>query len=100
MTPACGTLRPPRHRGPLEDAHGRDRPFPGRPSLPRPAPSRRLLLEPSWPKPYSKEQAFFPLPSLREDKYWPPVARIDNIYGDRTLACACPPMDAYLEAAE
>ena len=62
--------------------------------------THHLLLEKNWPKPYSKEQAFFPLPSLREDKYWPPVARIDNVYGDRNLACACPPMDAYRDAAE
>ena len=62
--------------------------------------THHLLLEGDWPKPYSKAQAFFPLQGLREDKYWPPVARIDNIYGDKNLACACPPMDAYREAAE
>ena len=61
--------------------------------------THHLLLEQTWPKPYSKKQAFFPRPDLREDKYWPPVARIDNVHGDRNLACACPPMDAYREAA-
>jgi glycine dehydrogenase len=53
-----------------------------------------------WTKPYTKEQAFFPLPALREDKYWPPVGRVDNVYGDRHLVCACPPMEAYRDAAE
>ena len=49
-----------------------------------------LLVAPTWDRPYSKEQAFFPLPASRQDKYWPPVARIDNVHGDRYLACACP----------
>jgi glycine dehydrogenase len=38
--------------------------------------------------------------SLRQDKYWPPVARIDNAYGDRNLVCSCPPLEAYETAAE
>jgi glycine dehydrogenase len=48
-----------------------------------------------WDRPYSREQAAFPAPWLRAHKYWPPVARIDNAYGDRNLVCACPPIDAY-----
>ena len=59
-----------------------------------------LLVAEEWDRPYSKERAFFPLPGSREDKYWPPVARIDNVYGDRHLACACPPPEAYDEAAD
>ena len=59
-----------------------------------------LLQQATWSKPYSKEQAFFPLHTLREDKYWPPVGRIDNVYGDRHLVCSCPPMEAYQQAAE
>ena len=62
--------------------------------------THHLLLEGDWTKPYSREQAFFPLPALREDKYWPPVGRIDNVYGDRHLVCTCPPMESYREAAE
>lgn len=62
--------------------------------------THHLLLEGDWPRPYSKEEAFFPLHSLREDKYWPPVGRIDNVYGDRNLVCSCPPMESYSEAAE
>ena len=59
-----------------------------------------LLVAPTWDRPYSKEQAFFPLPASRQDKYWPPVARIDNVHGDRHLACACPPPEAYADAAD
>ena len=59
-----------------------------------------LLVAPVWDRPYSKERAFFPLAGSGEDKYWPPVARIDNVYGDRHLACACPPPEAYDEAAD
>ena len=59
-----------------------------------------LLLAERWDRPYTKERAFFPLPGAREDKFWPPVARIDNVYGDRHLACACPPPEAYDEAAD
>jgi glycine dehydrogenase len=53
-----------------------------------------------WDRPYSREQACFPPGSLGVDKYWPPVNRVDNVYGDRNLVCACPPMEAYAEAAE
>lgn len=53
-----------------------------------------------WDRPYSREQACFPPGSLGVDKYWPPVNRVDNIYGDRNLVCACPPMEVYAEAAE
>ncbi len=62
--------------------------------------THHLLLEGDWTKPYSKEEAFFPLHALREDKYWPPVGRVDNVYGDRHLICSCPPMSDYSEAAE
>jgi glycine dehydrogenase len=53
-----------------------------------------------WPYPYSREQAFFPQQSVREDKYWPPVGRVDNVYGDRHVVCSCPPLEAYEAAAE
>ncbi len=48
-----------------------------------------------WDRPYSREQAAFPAPWIREHKFWPPVARIDNAYGDRNLMCTCPPMETY-----
>ena len=62
--------------------------------------THHLLLRGDWPHPYSKEEAYFPLHTLREDKYWPPVGRVDNVYGDRHLVCSCPPMESYEEAAE
>ena len=48
-----------------------------------------------WDRPYTREQAAYPASYLRTHKYWPPVARVDNAYGDRNLVCACPPVDAY-----
>jgi len=48
-----------------------------------------------WQRPYSREVAAYPLDTLRSDKYWPPVGRIDGVSGDRNLVCSCPPLDAY-----
>jgi glycine dehydrogenase len=48
-----------------------------------------------WSHAYSREQAAFPVPGLRHQKFWPPVSRIDNPYGDRNLMCACPPVESY-----
>lgn len=53
--------------------------------------THRLLLE-KWTLPYSKQQAFFPNSDQHDDKYWPPVGRIDNVYGDRHVFCSCPPL--------
>ena len=52
-----------------------------------------------WDRPYSREQAVWPVASLRADKYWAPVNRVDNVFGDRNLICACPSMETYLESA-
>jgi glycine dehydrogenase len=49
----------------------------------------------SWTHPYSREQAAFPLPFVKARKYWPPVKRVDNVYGDRNLVCSCAPLEAY-----
>jgi glycine dehydrogenase len=53
----------------------------------------------SWAHPYGREQACYPLPWLRESKFWPAVSRIDNAYGDRHLVCTCEPMESFLEPA-
>jgi glycine dehydrogenase len=53
-----------------------------------------------WRHPYPREQAAFPLPGIAAAKYWPPVKRVDNVYGDRNLVCTCAPVAAYAEAAE
>ena len=54
----------------------------------------------AWDRPYSREAACFPPGAFRGDKYWPPVNRVDNVYGDRNLVCSCPPLEDYKEAAE
>ncbi len=54
----------------------------------------------NWPHAYPRERAAFPLPFVRAAKYWPPVKRVDNVYGDRNLVCTCPPLEAYAQAAE
>ncbi|MBT5263811.1 MAG: glycine dehydrogenase (aminomethyl-transferring), partial [Rhodospirillaceae bacterium] len=54
----------------------------------------------NWQRAYSRDQAAFPSEHQRTDKYWPPVARIDNAYGDRNLICTCPPIEAYEDAAD
>lgn len=51
-----------------------------------------------WNRPYSREQACFPPGAFRVDKYWSPVNRVDNTYGDRNVFCICPPMETYAEA--
>ena len=53
------------------------------------------LLVADWDRPYTREEAAYPVRSLRRGKYWPPVSRIDGGYGDRNLVCACPPPEAF-----
>ena len=60
----------------------------------------QMLLVEQWHHDYSREAAAYPLASLRSGKYWPPVARVDNAWGDRNLVCSCPPMDAYMESVD
>ncbi|GLO44356.1 aminomethyl-transferring glycine dehydrogenase [Pseudomonas putida] len=62
------------------------------------APHTAAELVGEWPHRYGRELAVYPLDALRESKYWPPVGRVDNVYGDRNLACACPPMSIYQDA--
>jgi glycine dehydrogenase len=53
-----------------------------------------------WDKPYSRKKAAYPLPYIREAKFWPSVSRIDNAYGDRNLVCSCLPMEIYAKTEE
>ncbi|HEV6965328.1 aminomethyl-transferring glycine dehydrogenase [Roseateles sp.] len=53
------------------------------------------LLKADWPHAYTREEAAYPVKSLRRQKYWSPVGRVDNVYGDRNLFCSCVPMSAY-----
>nr|HQU90075.1 glycine dehydrogenase (aminomethyl-transferring) [Denitromonas sp.] len=59
------------------------------------APHSQADLIGDWDRPYSREEAAFPLPWVGDNKFWPIVNRIDDVYGDRNLFCACVPMDAY-----
>ena len=57
----------------------------------------QMVISDDWSHPYSREQAAYPLASLRSHKFWPAVGRIDNVHGDRNLVCSCVGMDAYSE---
>jgi glycine dehydrogenase len=60
------------------------------------APHTAEMLAGEWQRPYSREQAAYPADWLRDNKFWPPVARVDNVYGDRNLVCICPPIEDYM----
>jgi len=60
----------------------------------------REVMADAWTHAYTRTQAAFPLPWVAAAKYWPPVKRVDNVYGDRNLACTCAPLAAYAEAAD
>jgi glycine dehydrogenase len=61
----------------------------------RHAPHTAIHIASEWDHPYSREEAAFPVAGLKTDKYWPPVARVDHIYGDRNIMCSCPPIESY-----
>lgn len=54
-----------------------------------------MVASDKWDRPYSREQAVFPLPWVQRSKFWPSVGRIDNVHGDRHLVCTCPPVESY-----
>ncbi|MGA2057350.1 MAG: aminomethyl-transferring glycine dehydrogenase [Bradyrhizobium sp.] len=58
------------------------------------------IADDAWARAYSRTEGCFPAGTSRTDKYWCPVGRIDNVYGDRNLVCSCPPVSEYAEAAE
>ena len=74
--------------GGAKGAEGSDNPL-------RNAPHTATMIAGEWSHPYTREEAAYPAPAVRDDKYWPPVRRIDGGYGDRNLVCACPPVQAY-----
>ena len=57
------------------------------------------VTNPNWNRPYSRGRAAFPLPWLRDSKFWPSVSRIDSAYGDRHVVCTCPPLERYHESS-
>jgi glycine dehydrogenase len=58
------------------------------------------IADDAWARAYSRAEGCFPAGTSRADKYWSPVGRVDNVYGDRNLVCSCPPVADYAEAAE
>ncbi|HMH96205.1 MAG TPA: aminomethyl-transferring glycine dehydrogenase subunit GcvPB, partial [Bradyrhizobium sp.] len=58
------------------------------------------IADDSWARAYSRAEGCFPKGTSRSDKYWCPVGRVDNVYGDRNLVCSCPPVEDYAQAAE
>ncbi len=57
-----------------------------------------LLVSDQWDRPYSRERAFFPTPAVQDNKFWPPVGRVDNAYGDKHFVCSCPSISEYEQA--
>jgi glycine dehydrogenase len=58
------------------------------------------IADDNWDRPYTRADGCFPAGTSRNDKYWSPVGRVDNVYGDRNLVCSCPPIEDYAQAAE
>jgi glycine dehydrogenase len=56
-----------------------------------------MVLAEDWAHDYTRERAAFPVAALKQQKYWPPVGRVDNAYGDRNIMCSCVPMSVYSE---
>ena len=54
------------------------------------------LISDDWNHSYKRSEAAYPVSSLEDGKYWPPVGRVDNVYGDRNLMCSCPSMEDYI----
>jgi glycine dehydrogenase len=88
-------LASPRRRGPSRKAA-----WTGKTTRLKNAPHTVEDLVGDWDRPYSREAACYPPGAFRVDKYWAPVNRVDNAYGDRNLVCSCPPVESYQEAAE
>lgn len=57
----------------------------------------KLVVADNWEKPYSRQKAAYPLNWVRDNKFWPSVAKVDSAYGDRNLVCSCAPIEAYIE---
>ncbi len=66
------------------------------PDVVRNAPhTSEMLMKTEWTMNYTRETAAFPKKWVKANKYWPPVGRVDNAYGDKNIVCSCPPMDEY-----
>lgn len=56
-----------------------------------------ILMQEDWNKPYSRLRAAYPVPGLRQEKFWPTTSRVNDTYGDRNLVCSCPPLEVFVE---
>jgi glycine dehydrogenase len=81
-------------RGEIDRVAAGELPIEDSPLRNAPHPAEDVLTD-DWERPYSREEAAYPVSGLRRDKYWVPVSRIDGGYGDRNLMCSCPPPDAF-----
>jgi glycine dehydrogenase len=81
-------------RGEIDRVVAGEWPASDNPLVCAPHPAEDVLSD-SWNRAYPRELAAYPLASLRKDKYWPPVSRIDGAFGDRNVVCSCPPLDSY-----
>ena len=90
----CNAMISIRHE--ISRIEGGEWPMDDNPLVNAPHPAEDLLRS-SWEHPYTREEAAYPMPSIRQDKYWPPVGRIDGAHGDRNLVCNCPDPRAYEE---
>jgi glycine dehydrogenase len=61
--------------------------------------TQQIICGTAWAKPYTREQAAFPLPYISANKFWPSVSRVNNTHGDRNLICTCEPIESYMEAS-
>ena len=59
--------------------------------------TQHVICADEWARPYTRQQAAFPLPYVKERKFWPAVSRVNNTYGDRNLICTCPDTAEYAE---
>ncbi|NNF15517.1 MAG: aminomethyl-transferring glycine dehydrogenase [Gammaproteobacteria bacterium] len=83
-------------RGEIDQVESRTWPADNNPLVNAPH-SMQVACADEWPYPYSRTSAVYPVPGLRTNKYWSPVSRVDNVYGDRNLMCSCPPLSAYTD---
>ena len=61
--------------------------------------TQQIICSNEWAKPYTREQAAFPLPYINANKFWPSVSRVNNTHGDRNLICTCEPIESYMDAS-
>ena len=59
--------------------------------------TQEMLTADEWSYPYTRQQAAFPLPYVKENKFWPSVRRVDDAFGDRNLICSCNPIEDYMD---